>query len=316
MAVFEKEFSWCEFIDKCKSGQKIAVINNKSMEPRNYVKEFSEAIHNKCNVIDIELAYDPENDGIINGNKTISAPDALKEKIHTPEELTIVINITTMNLRLLGAILKYLKFNECIEIYCLYTEPRRYARNQDNTGNFDLYRRMKSHDPILGYVSTNINHKPEKWIPFLGFEGKRALSIMNEYEFDDLVPVITLPCYKPMWQNIIIRENLFLLDNIKGSSIHYVEANSIAAAYDELSSLSTIYPDSLLRVSPFGTKINALGILLYALSHEGEIDIVYDNPIEDGAAISKDVGKTHIFDITEYIEICKGDDFDGINNSN
>lgn len=46
-----------------------------------------------------------------------------------------------------------------------------------------------------------------------------------------------------------------------------------------------------------------MGILLYALRHERKMDIVYDNPIEDGSAISEESGNTHIFDITEFLRI-------------
>lgn len=305
MQLFEKEFSWCEFVNKCKEKQDITILWNESNEKRNYPKDFSDAIHKKCRSVDKKLLYDPDNDQLLIGTGKYTVHKGLEDLLKDVDAGPLVINITTMNLRLLGALLKYLKYASFSEIYCLYTEPKRYARNREICGNFDLYRRIKSYDPIQGYISTNIEKKPAKWVPFLGFEGNRALQIRELFDFNDFVPVITLPSYKPAWQNIIIRENLPLLNGIGGNSIHYVEADSIVAAYNELSKLSTIYNTSLLRVSPFGTKVNALGILLFALVHEGEIDIVYDNPIEDGAEISVDIGNTHVFDITEYIDFAK-----------
>ncbi len=305
MNLFEKEFSWLEFVDKCAEGQALAIISNTSQEKRNYLQGFLDAIHKKCNSTDIALLYDPDKDILRINSKEFNVPAGIKELLDSLSNSPLIINISTMNLRLLGALLKYLRFADFSKVYCLYTEPKKYARNRETGGDFDLYRRMKSYDPIQGYVSTNVENKPEKWVPFLGFEGDRAMQIRELYDFDDCVPVITLPSYKPAWQNFIIRENLSLLNGVGSSSIHYVEADSILDAYDKIEKLSNLYSNSLLRISPFGTKINSLGILLYALTHEGEIDIVYDNPIEDGAAISEDIGQTHIFDISEYIQNAK-----------
>lgn len=303
--MFEKEYSWHEFVDKCDNNQNITLLWNQSQEKRNYLQEFYDAIHKKCKSTDVAFTYNPDNDKLVIEEKAYSIPTGIRKLLENTQNTPIVINITTMNLKLLGALLKYIKHASYANIYCLYTEPKRYARKQESSGIFDLYRRMKSYEPIQGYVSMNISRRPEKWVPFLGFEGDRAIQIRELYDFTDCVPVITLPSYRPIWQNFIIRENLPLLGGLGCDSIHYVEADSILAAYEELTRLSDVYKTSLLRVSPFGTKVNALGILLYALIHEGEIDIVYDNPIEDGAAISVDIGNTHVYDITEYINIAK-----------
>ena len=312
---FEKKLSDIEFIDKCSLEQRITVVWNESSEKRNYIESFFDRLHHKCECRDIKLFYNPDNDRLQVDKEEKCPASAIKSLLDNMETEILLLNISTMNMRLLGAVLKYLKYSDYKKVYCVYTEPKRYARIHEHRGEFDLYRRMKSFAPIQGYISTNIDNKPEKWIPFLGFEGNRALQVREEYDFNDYIPVITLPSYKPIWQNFIIRENLTLLDGVKGNTIRYIEADSFLAAYEELERLADIYKDNQLRVTSFGTKINALGILLYLLNHEGVIDLIYDNPIEDGAVYSEEIGRTHVFDISELILSAKGKENDDNSNN-
>ena len=300
--MFEKEFSDKEFLEKCNTYSEITILRNESSEKRNNIVGFLDELDKTCFCNNIVFSYDPDEDKIAFDSEKRSLSDGMKKLLEGTENSPLLIVISTMNLHLLGTLLRHLKYSKHKEVFCVYTEPKRYARNTEPKRDFDLYRRMKSFDPIPGFVSMNYDDKPEKWIPFLGFEGDRALQVREQYDFDDYVPVLTLPSYKPIWQNFIIRENMILLDGVKDNSIHYVEADSVLAAYEELDSLAKTYRDKHLRVTSFGTKINALGILLFSLSHEGTIDIIYDNPVEDGAAFSEEVGETHVFDISEFIE--------------
>ena len=59
-------------------------------------------------------------------------------------------------------------------------------------------------------------------------------------------------------------------------------------------------PELYIRVSPLGTKINALGALLFSLNSKQNIEILYDNPIAEGR-ISENYGNTYVFDISEVI---------------
>lgn len=303
--MFEKEFSEEEFLEKCKNYHDITILRNESSEKRNDIVDFLKKIDNTCICHNIIFVYDANEDKLVLDNGSESLSRGMRKLLDGSEKNPLLVVISTMNLRLLGTLLKYLKYSEHQEVFCAYTEPKKYARDTEPQRGFDLYRRMKSFEPIPGYVSTNIENKPEKWIPFLGFEGNRALQVREQYDFDDYVPVLTLPSYKPIWQNFIIRENLLLLDGVKDNTIHYVEANSVLAAYEELERLTEIYTNKQLRVTSFGTKINALGILLFSLCHEGIIDIIYDNPVEAGAVYSEETGPTHIFDISEFIETAR-----------
>lgn len=134
---------------------------------------------------------------------------------------------------------------------------------------------------------------------FLGFDGKRVEQINDRYEFSDIVPVITLPSYKPGWQNYALQENIDIIKTLERKP-EYIIANSFLSAYNYLEKIVTSYPNSYLRITPLGTKINALGAILFALNNMKNVELLYDNPKEEGK-ISTECGKTYIFDISEII---------------
>lgn len=304
MNMFEKQFNCREFVNIWDKGSRLNIIWNQSEEKRGNCQDFSDAIHSACECNDITISYDVQKELVTTNDKSqplqIGIFDILKNLKNDP----LLINITTMDLQVLGVLLKQLSQLNFPKVYCVYTEPYRYVLSP-KSNHFDLHQSTKQQGSIKGYYWSNPTPgtRPEKWIAFLGFEGGRALQVRDNYDMDDIVAVITLPSYKPSWQNFIIRENLPLLESLQDNSIRYVQADSFVAAYDVLDSLYTTYNNYYLKVSPFGTKINAMGILLYALRHERKMDIVYDNPIEDGSAISEESGNTHIFDITEFLRI-------------
>ena len=300
--MFEKEFSEKEFIEKCREYSIITILRNESSEKRSEIEGFLNDLGDVCLCKNVVFNYNPDENKVSYNEEKNVLSKGMKALLEGSDDYPLLVVISTMNLRLLGTLLMHVKHSRHKEVFCVYTEPKRYARNTKPKKDFDLYRRMKSFAPIPGFVSANIDNKPEKWIPFLGFEGDRALQVREQYDFDDYVPVLTLPCYKPIWQNFIIRENLKLLEDARDNSVHYVEADSVLAAYEELERLTDIYKNNQLRVTSFGTKINALGVLLFSLCHEGVIDLIYDNPVEDGSTFSEDAGRTHVFDISEFIE--------------
>ena len=210
-----------------------------------------------------------------------------------------------MNLRLMGTLLFNIKKIGFKEVYCLYTEPLRYCKNinenekEEFVDRFDLYKKFRGIDPIPGFLRANDDKLEEKWIAFLGFDGKRVEQINDRYEFADIVPIITLPSYKPGWQNYALQENIDIIKTIERKP-EYIVANSFLSAYDYLEKLKNAYPKTYLRITPLGTKINALGAILFCLNNVKNIELLYDNPKKEGK-ISTECGKTYIFDISEIL---------------
>ena len=96
-----------------------------------------------------------------------------------------------------------------------------------------------------------------------------------------------------------LQENIDIIKTLERKP-EYIIANSFLSAYNYLEKIVTSYPNSYLRITPLGTKINALGAILFALNNMKNVELLYDNPKEEGK-ISTECGKTYIFDISEII---------------
>lgn len=302
---FEKMFFWEEFL--CfYSKEKLNFIGNLSSEKRSENTGKINKLNEQCKCTYFFLDYDYEEDTFECNNEKYD----LKSKTFIflqkfDKNIPIILNITSMNLRLMGTLLFNIKKIGFIEVYCLYTEPLRYCKNLNGSDKwefvdrFDLYKKFRGIEPIPGFLRANDDKLDEKWIAFLGFDGKRVEQINDRYDFADIVPVITLPSYKPGWQNYALQENIDIIKSVERKP-EYIIANSFLSAYDYLEKMKNIYPKTYLRVTPVGTKINALGAILFCLNNVHNVELLYDNPKEEGK-ISTECGKTYVFDISEVI---------------
>ena len=302
---FEKMFFWEEFL--CfYSKDRINFIGNSSSEKRSDNTGKIDMLNKKCQCVYFFLDYDYEEDSFICNNEKYDLKSQTFSFLQNLDRnVSILLNITSMNLRLMGTLLFNIKKIGFKEVYCLYTEPLRYCKNI-NMGNkeefidrFDLYKKFRGIEPIPGFLRANDNKLDEKWIVFLGFDGKRVEQINDRYDFADIVPVITLPSYKPGWQNYALQENIDIIKSVERKP-EYIIANSFFSDYDYLEKMKKTYPETYLRVTPLGTKVNALGVIVFCLNNIRNIELLYDNPKEEGR-FSTECGKTYIFDISEMI---------------
>lgn len=301
---FEKKYTWGEFLQyACVA--KINFVCISSCEMRAESTSFVKDMQNKggCSVFSIDYHYDRDTISFQNKEYT------LKQHLYQFVDLfnktePLLLNITAMDIRLLGALLYNIKKLGFSKVFCMYSEPLKYRKrdNQDDcegVDRFDLYKRFRGIQPIPGYLRANDDNLEEKWVAFLGFDGKRAEQISDRYDFSDIVPVITLPSFQPGWHNYALQENLDLIRS-NGRKPEYVVANSFLSAYEYLQKLKEAHPNSYLRITPLGTKVNALGVLLFSLNQHEGIEILYDNPIVEGE-LTIDRGSTYVFDISDVI---------------
>lgn len=302
---FEKMLYWDEFLE-CFKERKIYYIGNESSEQRADNKPIVSALSKLCQCTDMQLKYDYDTDSFIYAGKRFSLKfEARKILENLDKDIPIILNITSLNLRLLGTLLfniKKLCFNK---VYCIYTEPLRYCKGQEESDEqeysdrFDLYKRFRGIEAIPGFIRGNDDNLNERWIVFLGFEGKRLEQISEKYDFENIVPVITLPSYQPGWYKYAFDENLDFIKRADRKP-EYIIANSVMSAYNYLEKTISASQDSYIRISPLGTKVNALGALLFSLNHTRNIEILYDNPSDEGK-VSEACGRAYVFDISEII---------------
>ena len=301
---FEKKYDWVEFLQYVYVPN-INFICISSCEMRAESTMYIEDMQKKggCSVFSIDYHYD--RDAISFQDKEYALKQHLYQFVDMfDKSVPLLLNITAMDIRLLGAFLYNIKKLGFSKVYCMYAEPLKYRKraNQDDCegiDRFDLYKRFRGIQPIPGYLRANDDNLEEKWVALLGFDGKRAEQISDRYDFSDIVPVITLPSFQPGWHNYALQENLDLIRS-NGRKPEYIVANSFLSAYEYLQKLKDAHPNSYLRVTPLGTKVNALGVLLFSLNQHEGIEILYDNPIEEGEP-TIDRGNTYVFDISDVI---------------
>lgn len=230
------------------------------------------------------------------------------------ESRYIIIDISGIHIRFLGALLATMTEWNWGSIICTYTEPTAYPRIEESfaitnnksiqTGAFDLNSSFWGYDEIPNLKTITNERENYIWVVFLGFEGKRAAAVYTEISDDAsmTIPVITMPSVRPGWSNYAFDANQILFENarIASADIHYVDALSPFATFNFLESVKNIHPHRHLVISPLGTRPVSLGVLLYALKNE-ESEVYFDTPKESSSKIISS-GKIHIYDILSFFE--------------
>lgn len=221
----------------------------------------------------------------------------------------IIIDISCLHLRFLGAFLSKLKDYVWEEIYCAYTEPNEYKRIKKNEmlitdkykGQFDLNHEFYGHFQIPRLETTSAQRKPFKWIVFLGFEGTRPDTLRNEIGKPIvIIPIITVPAIHPGWNNFAYDANQYFFDNseITCNDLDYLSAINPFSTYNYLVKKTNESQNHRLIVSPLGTRPTSLGILLFAMNNS-DCEIIYDTPKLNESNVIE-CGKICIYDILSF----------------
>lgn len=227
----------------------------------------------------------------------------------------IIIDISELHLRFLGAFLATIDGLKWDSIIAAYAEPTAYVRSQEVSpeklinptptkikGGFDLNTSFWGYDEIPNLKTTTRQRDEYIWIAFLGFEGKRAAAVYQEISDDSsiTIPVITMPAIRPGWATLAFEANQMLFDNARIScqGIEYVDALDPYASYNLIEKVHERNPQRHIVISPLGTRPVSLGALLYAMKHD-ESEVYFDTPKESHSKID-DVGEVHLYDLLSF----------------
>ena len=247
----------------------------------------------------------------------LSSSDELEECLDEllVDGMDVFIDISSMGVRLLSIVLANVFFlykfkKNKLRVFCGYEEPKAYKRRgivpDDETykqAQFALYDAFAPLGPLPDFVSVGSDEKPQLWVVLLGFEGYRTKTIVDDLSrIDDIIALVTIPSLKLGWSNHAISENSHFLRGVdhKMPSIRYVTASSPFAVYNFLCELQRKYKEYRLQISPFSTKANSLGVLLYALNNP-ECLIVFDNPLESSRPTAERSDIYHVYEITQAL---------------
>ena len=255
----------------------------------------------------------------INGEKYSSLYDDLLRFVLELNRIakSIVIDISELHLRFLGAFLALLSAGHWDNLLATYVEPGAYVRRQEKSpapsidekspiriGGFDLNSSFWGYEEIPNLQTTASERDQYIWIAFLGFEGKRATAVYAEIADDSsmTIPVITMPSMQPGWATTAFDANQALFDNsmIYAQSIKYINALDPYAAYNLIEEIQEAHRNKHIVISPLGTRPASLGVLLYAMKHE-ESEVYFDTPKSACSKVAC-AGKIHIYDLLSFYE--------------
>lgn len=266
-----------------------------------------------CADIVDKIAISCDNQSIVEISSSAELEECLNDLIS--DSIDVFIDISSMGVRLLSIVLAnmmytYERKDKPLHVYCGYGEPKGYIRRgiqldrrTNKPAQFALYNAFAPPGPLPDFASVGSDEKPQLWVVLLGFEGYRTKAIVDDLSrIDDVIALVTVPSIQLGWSNHAISENSHFLRGVdqKMPSIKYVTASSPFAVYNFLCELQERYSDYRLQISPFSTKANSLGVLLYAL-YNPDCLIVFDNPMESSRPIEERSDIYHVYEITEAL---------------
>jgi hypothetical protein len=175
-----------------------------------------------------------------------------------------------------------------------YTEPKTYVTNlylPISFGILPIY-------TVSGYVTTQSLNRPNLLVIFLGYEGDRAMALVNNFEPNETVLIIPDPPYHPEWKGQTEKMNKNLIEIIgsdRVETIHSLNPYSIVKKLETLFCQGCKYDLDKYHccIFPLGTKPQALGLYLFWRQYHGKFSIVYAPPNKRNESFyPKGIGRT------------------------
>lgn len=194
----------------------------------------------------------------------------------------LYLEVTGLSCRIAAPIIKYSIQTLGLDTYIVYAEPKSYDVSKFQNGvNKDLGDVIDGIDPLPGMSNIIPYNDSPIFVALLGFEGGRLSYILNDQDPDEdnIYPIIGLPGYQIRYPYISMYGNRTPMRKYScWKNLRMAEANSIIDAYMTLKQIRYDNRNCKMIVAPVGTKPHAIGAILYALKHEKDVELVYDNP--------------------------------------
>lgn len=225
----------------------------------------------------------------------------LKEKNIDLLNKRIITDITVFTKGYFFLLFKVLKEKLNLqEFYVAYTEPEKYKSKNTDRNEIILTEGLDRVESIPGFAGSSINSE-DALIVILGFEGKRSMEVFNSVNPKLTYAVNRFPSFQPEWHKVSLEANLPFLQT-SGASKHLFFAPA-ADPFETSNTVSQIVEEiekdnknTNIIISPLGTKLQAFGVLLYALGNK-KIKVIYPFPSVYKADYSYKYGPTWIFKV-------------------
>lgn len=170
-------------------------------------------------------------------------------------------------------------------LWAVYVEPHEYNRASAPTEGrpYDLSERIEGVKPLPGFASLgDVDEDRYLFAPLLGFEGTRLIHVVEHVQppAESTVPVIGVPGFRAEYPFVTYRGNRKpLMDGQFWPNARYASANCPFDLFYTLRGMLVDFDKEYVRVAPIGTKPHGLGAVIFSLSSERRVEIIYDHPI-------------------------------------
>jgi len=300
------------FLDKKVEIETSIIFNYKETDPENKkeenIREIKSNLEQICKCVHI---FDTESVSLpSDGIKKFSM--FLKEKNIDLLNKPIITDITVFTKGYFFLLFKVLKekFNSH-EFYVVYTEPEKYKSKSTDRNEIILTEGLDRVESIPGFAGSSMNSE-DALIVILGFEGKRSKEVFNSVNPKLTYAVNGFPSFQPGWHKISLEANLPFLQT-SGASDHLFFAPAVDP-FETRNTVSQIVEEieknnenTNITISPLGTKLQAFGVLLYALKNK-KIKVIYPFPSAYKPDYSYKYGPTWIFkvNLNDSLPYCVG----------
>lgn len=203
----------------------------------------------------------------------------------------ITIDISTLIKWHLLILLKALDskglFNKCRFIY---TEPEEYITELFQPLSFGI----KEIFPIPLFSGNFDFAKDCLLVIMLGYEGDRAMRLLENIDPTECLLLVPKPAYHPEWEGRTEEMNKEIINIVGQSNIKYIDSRDpIIVAKGLKSILSNGYSKYNCLISPMGTKPQALGLYLYWSTNPTDTSLIYSAPLRHNDLFySEGIGRT------------------------
>lgn len=215
-------------------------------------------------------------------NDTRSYMEILREAIDDVKSAEYLgIDITGFKNQFFFPIFKFLRNSCCTrEIDTFYTEPATYKfpKKKERIAYFPnvqedtkvLFNFSKAQEgieikSIPGFEGER--GKKTLLIIILGFDGKVATRIKEEYNAEKVLLINGFPAYLPKFRDISLINNKELVSTCSKEDIFNTYADNPFELYNVLHRIMTKYPEYKLLIAPLGAKPLALGVCKFVLDY-------------------------------------------------
>ncbi len=206
----------------------------------------------------------------------------------------ITLDISTMIKWHILLFLKYLELKDLLKhVRILYTEPLDYETNLFNPLSFGI----KKIFPIPLFSGEHDFSNESMLIIILGYEGNRALALLEKKDPNKCLLLVAKPPYHEEWEGRTEEMNKPIINLVGKSNIRYIDSRNPTIVANQLHEILSDPSISSYNhyISPLGTKPQTIGLYLYLSTKPQNTILIYGSPIRHNELFySHGIGDTWI----------------------